>query len=100
MITRRDAMYESASAVAEREVEPAVLPDVPDRRNVPPAVAAVRAEAADMLLREEGFPLLVRQCVLAGRGRQVQEPPAHDSSRIPTARTGEPYATSSRSGKP
>src|SRR5581483_8035282 len=79
-----------AAALPEAEEEAAVLPDVPDRRQVGPAVGAVRCEPADAELAEERVALRVRERVLPGRGRPVQERLRHQSSRIAAARTGEP----------
>src|SRR5262249_53608754 len=73
------------ATVPERVVEAPALPEVPDRRQVPPAVTAVGAQTTDELAAEELVALGLRECVLLRRRCQIQQllPRAHKSpSRV------------------
>src|SRR5262245_39426099 len=66
-------VLEVPAAVAQGVVEATVLPQVPDRRHMPPPVLAVRAEMPVQLAGEEGVPLLFGERVLPRGCRSVQE---------------------------
>src|SRR5262249_58433552 len=66
-------VLEVPAAVPQGMVEAAVLPQVPDRRHMPPPVRAVRAEMPVQLAGKEGVPLFRGERVLPRGCRSVQQ---------------------------